>query len=169
MDTNTTEIENLMGNLKEDYKKLAVEPIQSFSQDETIQIDATDDRMNYLFVKPEDIKNKVFYKKEYTDIEQLDYGIVVEKKEDTDAHTVGMGELDKVVPTSFFGVKTVEEGADYYLRKNPDLPEGVADILARYTFGSKTEVNKEETKKTKKKKKPDKLEVKHGKFMVDFS
>lgn len=169
MDTDTSQIENLMGDLKEDYKKLAVESTQFFCQDETIQIDATDDRLNYLFVKQEDIKNKVFYQKEYTGVEQLDYGIVVEKKETTDAHTVGMGELDTVVPTSFFGVKTVEEGADYYLRKNPALPEGVADILARYTFGSKTEVNKEETKKTKKKKKPDKLEVKHGKFMIDFS
>jgi hypothetical protein len=39
MDLDTTDIENLMGNLKDEYAKKAVEPIESFSQEDTLQIE----------------------------------------------------------------------------------------------------------------------------------
>jgi hypothetical protein len=167
-DLDTSNLEKLMGNLKEDFVKMAIEEVpQTFSQDETIQIDSTDDRMNYLFVKKEDVEDKIFKPKEYLDLDRIDYGVIVEKGEpETDD---SLGTFDKTLPASFFKVKTVEEGVEYYLRKNPDLPEDVAEIMARYTFGDKQEKKKEEPKTKKKKKKIDKFEVKHGKFVVDFS
>lgn len=167
MDTDTTELEALMGELKDEYAKRAVEPIESFTQDETLQIEATDDRLNYMFVKPEDIDHKVFRKKEYLDLDQIDYGVIIDKQDSGDNHTAGLGKFDKTLPASFFKVKTVEEGTEYYMRKNPDLPEGVAEIMARYTFGEKQSI-KQKPKKDKQKK-PETLEVKTGKFEVDFS
>lgn len=167
MDLDTTEIETLMGNLKDEYAKRAVEPIESFSQDDTLQIEATDDRMNYLFIKPDDINHKVFLKKEYLDLDKIDYGVVIDKQDSQDNHTTGLGKFDTTLPASFFSVKSVEDGTEYYMRKNPDLPEGVAEIMARYTFGEKQPI-KQKPKKDKKKK-PDNFEVKTGKFQVDFS
>jgi len=167
-DLDTSNLEKLMGDLKEDFIKMAIEEVpQTFSQDETIQIDSTDDRMNYLFVKKEDVENKIFKPKEYLDLERIDYEIVVKKGEPETEDSLGT--MDKTLPASFFKVKSVEEGTEYYLRKNPDLPEDVAEIMARYTFGDKQEKKKEEPKSKKKKKKIDKFEVKHGKFVVDFS
>ena len=135
------------------------------------QIHATDERLNYCFMKKEDIDdpNKVYHEPEWLDKDRIDYGIVMEKgSEDTDELT---GSLDKTVPASFFTIKTVEEGTDWYLSKKPELPEGVAEIMARYTWGTKQEkiISKDTKSKKKKKKNDDKLEVKHGKFMVDFS
>jgi hypothetical protein len=167
-DYDTTDLENLMGDLKEDIIKMAISDVpETFSQDETIQINSTDDRMNYLFVKKEDVETKIFKPKEYLDLDRIDYDIVVKKGEPETEDS--LGSMDKVLPASFFKVKSVEEGTDYYLNKNPDLPEGVAEIMSRYTFGDKQELKKQEPKSKKKKKKQDKLEVKHGKFIVDFS
>lgn len=157
-------IETLVDKLKKETSQ-----IESFTQNDTIQIDSNDDRLNYLFVKKEDIEKKVFAPTEYLDIDKIDYGVITDKKDSGDNHTAGCGEFDKTMPASFFGVKTIEEGTDYYLRKNPELPEGVAEIMARYTFGTKQEEKKKNTKSKKKNKKEDKLEVKHGKFVVDFS
>lgn len=160
----TDEIEKVIETLK---KETTV--IESFNDDDVVKNITTDERMNYIFVKPDDIKNKVYAPIQYTTVDSFDYGVVINKKEDNDNHTVGLGELDETRPASFFRVKTVEEGIDYYLTKNPELPEGVAELMARYTFGKETEVIKTEPVKRNKKKKTDKLEVKHGKFVVDFS
>jgi len=165
----TTDLENLMGDLKEDIIKMAISDVpETFTQEDTIQIDSTDDRLNYLFVKQDDVENKIFTPKEYISREVIDYDVVVEKgKKETEE---SLGTLDKTVPASFFQVKSIEEGIEYYMTKNPDLPEGVAEIMARYTFGNKQVKEDDKQKKSKKKKKVvDKLEVKHGKFVVDFS
>jgi hypothetical protein len=167
-DLDTTDLENLMGDLKEDIRARAIEDIpQTFSQDETIQINSNDDRMNYLFMKKEDAEKKIFLPKEYLDLDRVDYSVIVEKgKPETED---SLGTIDKTLPSSFFKVKSVEEGTEYYLGKNPDLPDGVAEIMSRYTFGDKQELKKQEPKSKKKKKKQNGLEVKHGKFIVDFS
>jgi len=169
MDLDTSALEELMGDLKEDIIKMAISDVpETFTQEDTIQIDSTDDRLNYLFVKKDDVENKIFTPKEYISREVIDYDVVIEKgKEETED---SLGTLDKTRPTSFFQVKSVEEGTEYYLTKNPDLPEGVAEIMARYSFGDKQVKEDDKQKKSKKKKKVvDKLEVKHGKFVVDFS
>ena len=169
-DLDTTELEKLMGDAKEDFIKAAVEEIpETFSQEDTLQITCNDDRLNYLFVKKEDIDSKIFKPKEYLDLDRIDYDIVVKKGEPETEDSLGT--FDETRPASFFKVKTVEQGVDYYLNKNPDLPEDVAEIMSRYTFGVKEPIVKDDTTKKKKKKikSQDKLEVKHGKFVVDFS
>lgn len=166
-DLDTSEVEKLMGDLKDEYVAKAVEPVISFTQNNTTQIESNDERLNYMFVKKEDIENKVFLKQEYLDTNKIDYNVIVDKQDTGDTHTIGLGKLDKVLPASFFQVKTIEEGTDYYLRKNPDLPEDVAEIMSRYTFGDKQPI-KPKPKKTKNKT-PDTLEVKKGSFEIDFS
>jgi len=164
----TTDVENLMGDLKEDIIKMAISDVpETFTQEDTIQIDADDDRLNYLFVKKDDVENKIYKPKEYISREQIDYDLIVKKGEEPTEDSLGT--LDKTVPASFFGIKSVEEGTEYYLNKNPDIPADVAEIMARYTFGDKQEKVKEKPKKVVKKKRDNKLEVKHGKFVVDFS
>jgi hypothetical protein len=166
----TTDLENLMADAKEDFIKAAVEELpETFSQEDTLQITSNDKRLNYLFVKKEDIENKIYKPKEYLDLDRIDYDVVVKKGEPETEDSVGT--LDETRPASFFKVKTVEEGVDYYLNKNPDLPEDVAEIMSRYTFGVKEPIVKDDVTKKKKKKikSQDKLEVKHGKFFIDFS
>ena len=166
----TRDLENLMADAKEDFIKAAVEELpETFSQEDTLQITSNDKRLNYLFVKKEDIENKIYKPKEYLDLDRIDYDVVVKKGEPETEDSVGT--LDETRPASFFKVKTVEEGVDYYLNKNPDLPEDVAEIMSRYTFGVKEPIVKDDVTKKKKKKikSQDKLEVKHGKFFIDFS
>jgi hypothetical protein len=170
MDLDTRDLENLMADAKEDFIKAAVEELpETFSQEDTLQITSNDKRLNYLFVKKEDIENKIYKPKEYLDLDRIDYDVVVKKGEPETEDNVGT--LDETRPASFFKVKTVEEGVDYYLNKNPDLPEDVAEIMSRYTFGVKEPIVKDDVTKKKKKKikSQDKLEVKHGKFFIDFS
>jgi len=167
MDLDTSKLEELMGDLKESLVKAAVEEVpETFTQEDTLQINSNDDRLNYLFIKKEDVDNKIYTPKEYISRDDIDYDVVVKKGEEETEDSLGT--LDKTLPASFFQVKSVEEGTEYYLTKNPDLPEDVAEIMSRYTFGDKQEKPKEEPKKKTKKSK-DKLEVKHGKFVVDFS
>ena len=175
MDLDTSKLEELMGDLKESFIEAAIQEVpQTFTQEDTIQIQSNDDRLNYLFVKKDDIENKIYAPKEYISRDDIDYDVVVKKGEEETEDSLGT--LDKTRPASFFQVKSVEEGTEYYLTKNPDLPEGVAEIMSRYTFGDKQlnqscdkgKDNKLQGKK-KSKKTDNKLEVKHGKFMVDFS
>jgi len=169
-DLDTTDLEKLMGDAKEDFIKAAIEEIpETFSQEDTLQINSNDERMNYLFVKKEDVENKIFKPKEYLDKERIDYDVIVKKGEPETEDSLGT--FDETRPASFFKVKSVEEGTEYYLTKNPDLPEDVAEIMSRYTFGVKEPIVKDDVTKKKKKKikSQDKLEVKHGKFVVDFS
>ena len=167
MDLDTSKLEELMGDLKESLVKAAVEEVpETFTQEDTLQINSNDDRLNYLFIKKEDVDNKIYTPKEEISRDDIDYDVVVKKGEEETEDSLGT--LDKTLPASFFQVKSVEEGTEYYLTKNPDLPEDVAEIMSRYTFGDKQEKPKEEPKKKTKKSK-DKLEVKHGKFVVDFS
>ena len=159
----TSVIESIVETLKNETSQ-----VETFS--DVKQIDADDERLNYCFMKQSDIENKVYLKKEWLDTSQIDYGLVMSEGDKDDNYTVGMGKLDKTMPASYFSIKTVEEGTEWFLRKNPELPDGVAEILARYTWGTKQEEKKESTKSKKKKtNQSDGLEVRHGKFMVEFS
>ena len=159
----TSVIESIVETLKDETSQ-----VETFS--DVKQIDADDERLNYCFMKQSDIEDKVYLKKQWLDTDQIDYGLVMSEGDKDDNHTVGMGKLDKTMPASYFSIKTVEEGTEWFLRKNPELPDGVAEILARYTWGTKQEEKKESTKSKKKKtNKSDGLEVRHGKFMVEFS
>jgi len=134
---------------------------------------SNDSRLNYCFIKKEELENEVNLRPslpEWLDKDKIDYDIVVKKEDDDDNHTVGLGKLDKTLPASYCAVKSVEEGIEWYKRKHPDLPEAFYEVIANYTWGKKKE--EEEPKKNKKKKKrknrAQQLRISKGNFSVKF-
>ena len=132
---------------------------------------ADDPRMNYIFVKPENIGTQKPKPPEVIARELFDYGVVIKKGEDETEDSVGT--LDEVVPISYAQIKKPEQGEEWYRSKYPDLPEDFYGIIARYTWGApftKKEI-KQTTKKIKKKKKevPQGFSMVRGKFELDFN
>ena len=136
---------------------------------------ADDNRLNYCFIKKEELENpnkdlKVEW--EEIDRDQIDYGVVIEKGEPETEESVGT--LDKVVSGSMLSIKNEEDAIDWYRDKHPELPDGLAEIFAKYHFGEETtskdkEERKAKSKKHKNKNKYDKkLKVKQGNFVVQF-
>jgi len=129
-------------------------------------IDADDPRMNYTFIKPENIEKQKPKLPHLIQRELFDYGVVIKKGDDNN--------LDTCVPVSYTQIKTPEEGEVWYRNKYPELPEDFYGIIARYTWGApftKKEV-KNTTKKIKKKGKkevPQGYSVLKGKFELDFN
>ena len=137
------------------------------------QIFATDDRLNYTFIKKDELvdEERGTAVPVWLDKEKIDYDIVVKKEEDSDDHTVGLGKLDNTLPASFVAVKSVEDGIGWLKNKHPDYPDEFIEILARYHWGKQdTEPPKEVKKKKRKNKKHEnKLKVRQGKFRVEFN
>tara|TARA_R110000803_G_scaffold35001_1_gene76030 strand:- start:1125 stop:1574 length:450 start_codon:yes stop_codon:yes gene_type:complete len=136
------------------------------------QLVCDDPRLNYTFIKQEELDDEQRGTRlpEFLDKELIDYDIIIEKEEDTDDHTVGIGKLSKTVPASYCSIKTVEEGTEWFATKHPEYPDQLSEILARYTWGSKKE-NEEQTqvkKRSRKKKGEPEFKVKKGKFEVCF-
>ena len=136
---------------------------------------ADDNRLNYCFIKPEEFENpNKDLKVEWDEIDrnQIDYGVVIEKGEPETEEWVGT--LDKTVLSSMLAIKNEDDAVDWYKEKHPDLPDGMAEIFAKYHYGDKNSTEKKGThkgechKKKHKKKKNNKLEVKRGKFKVVF-
>ena len=137
---------------------------------------ADDSRLNYCFIKKDELKNpNKDLKVEWDEIDKnkIDYGVVVEKGEPETEDSVGT--MDKVMPSSLLSVNNEEDALSWYKEKHPDLPDGMAEIFAKYHFGEKGEVDEnkkkrqEKLKKQRKKKKAqNKLKVRQGKFMVQF-
>ena len=134
---------------------------------------ADDSRLNYCFVKKDELDNpNKDLKVEWEEIDrnQIDYGIVVEKGEPETEDSVGT--LDKTIPSSLLSVNNEEDAITWYKDKHPTLPDGMAEIFAKYHFGEKQEEDKKERqeklKKRRKKKKANKLLVRQGKFVVKF-
>ena len=129
-------------------------------------IDADDPRMNYTFIKPENIEKQKPKLPNLIQRELFDYGVVIKKGDDNN--------LDTCVPVSYTQIKTPEEGEVWYRNKYPELPEDFYGIIARYTWGApftKKEV-KNTTKKIKKKGKkevPQGFSMVKGDFDLDFS
>jgi len=138
---------------------------------------ADDSRLNYCFVKKDEIDNPnkdLKIKWEALDTTKIDYGVVVEKGEPETEESVGT--LDKTIPSSLLSVKNEEDAIDWYRDTHPQLPDGMAEIFAKYHFGDKEQVGaddkekrKEKSKKRRKNKKAlNKLKVRQGKFVVKF-
>jgi len=135
---------------------------------------ADDSRLNYCFIKKEELDNpnkdlKVEW--EEIDRKQIDYGVVVEKGEPETEDSVGT--LDKTIPSSLLSVKNEEDAITWYKDTHPTLPDGMAEIFAKYHFGEKEQEadkkeRQEKLKKRRKKKKANKLLVRQGKFVVKF-
>lgn len=133
---------------------------------------ADDPRMNYTFIKPENIETQKPKLPEVLARDLFDYG-VVRKKGDPETED-SVGTLDDVVPISYAQIKKPEQGEEWYRAKYPDLPEDFYGIIARYTWGvpfTKKEV-RNTTKKIKKKGKkevPQGFSMVKGEFELDFS
>lgn len=86
---------------------------------------------------------------------------------------------DGKLPLSFLSIKEgeVDKGKNWYLQNDPKLPDDIAELMARYSFGDLKHMTKKEAKNRRKKlaKKgktiyeDNKLCVKKGKFVVDLS
>ena len=133
---------------------------------------ADDPRMNYIFVKPENIETQKPKPPEVIARDLFDYGVVIKKGEEEDIDNVGT--LDTIVPISYAQIKNPLQGEEWYRAKYPDLPDDFYGIIARYTWGApftKKEV-KNTAKKLKKKKKkdvPQGFSMIKGKFELDFN
>ena len=141
---------------------------QDLSQIKTknkIFVVSNEPKLNYVFMKPEDVKNDPT---ELTTIsrDQIDYGVVV-KKGDEDT-------LDETKPLSYVSIKNPDDGEKWYRDKYPELPDDFYGIIARYTWGqpqTKKSIKNEKKKYEKKKNKdkpPQGLSVLQGKFEVKF-
>jgi len=132
---------------------------------------ADDPRMNYTFIKPENIATQKPKLPEVIARDLFDYGVVIKKgEEETDG---SIGTLDTIVPISYAQINNPLQGEEWYRAKYPDLPDDFYGIIARYTWGApftKKEV-KNTAKKLKKKKKkdvPQGFSMIKGKFELDF-
>lgn len=131
-----------------------------------------DERMNYTFVKPEEIEKHQPRLPEMISRDLIDYGVVIKKGEEESEDNVGT--MDTVVPLSYATINNTHDGEAWYREKYPDLPEEFYGIIARYTWGvpfTKKEI-KNTTKKIKRKGKdkevPQGFSMVKGKFMVEF-
>ena len=124
---------------------------------------ADDPRMNYTFIKPENIETQKPKLPEVIARDLFDYGVVIKKgEEETDDN---VGTLDTIVPISYAQINNPEQGEEWYRAKYPDLPDDFYGIIARYTWGAP--FTKKEVKNTVKKiKKKNKKEVPQGFSMV---
>ena len=102
---------------------------------------------------------------EWLDKDRVDYNFVLPEYKDTYLEECG-------VPISFLEVQTVDEGIMWY-SKHTDMPDCMIPYLAEYHWGKKPSVILPDTysdKKNKKKKKPvPTMEIKHGKFLIEFN
>ena len=132
------------------------------------QIFSNDNRLNYTFIKKEELEDEERGTRlpEWLDRDKIDYDVVVKKVEETEDYTVGMGKLDETLPASYCGIKTLEEGIEWYKHKYPDYPDDFIEILARYQWGEQPKELPKEVKKKKKKKKKalNKLKIRQGNF-----
>jgi hypothetical protein len=125
--------------------------------------------MCYDFVSFKEIHRKKPL--EYIDPKKVDYIIHNPDKENC--------KLKEDMPFSFMDIKEgeVKKGKEWYLQKDPKLPDGIAELMARYNWGDlKNMPNKKQYKNAQKKlQKKGKdilgdgmLDVKKGCFVVKF-
>jgi len=108
---------------------------------------------------------------EYIDKSKIDYIIHNPNKEEC--------KLKEDMPMSFMEIEEgdVESGKDWYLHRDPKLPEGIAELLARYNWGDLKTMphNKQYKNAQKKAKKRGKdimdtsFKMERGDFVMDFS
>lgn len=107
---------------------------------------------------------------EYLDPAKLDYLVPNPDKE--------KNKMKEDMPISFLEIKEgeVEKGKEWYMKRDPKLPDGIADLMARYNWGDiKYMPNKNCFKKAQKKAEKkgkdildSKIKIKKGEFLVKF-
>ena len=124
---------------------------------------ADDERLNYTFIKPENIEKHNPKIMDVIDRDLFDYGVVIKKGEPETEDSVGT--LDTAVPLSYAQIKKPEQGEEWYRMKYPELPEDFYGIIARYQWGQP--FTKKEVKNTTKKiRKNNKKDIPQGFSMV---
>ena len=127
---------------------------------------ADDERLNYTYIKKENIDKYNPQIMDVIDRDLFDYGVVIKKGEPETEESVGT--LDEVVPISYAQIRKPEQGEEWYRMKYPNLPEDFYGIIARYQWGQP--FTKKEVKNTAKKiRKKNKKEVPQGFSMVKGS
>lgn len=109
---------------------------------------------------------------------KIDYPIEIDPKIEGIGKVAFMTDKENVVPISFLSIKEgdVERGKEWYLRNDPKLPDDIAELMARYSWGDLKDMTKKDAKNKRKKlsKKgknildDNKLEVKKGSFKIAF-
>lgn len=150
-------------------------------------LDEPDSRLSYDFVALDKIvedKNKGEIPITSIDARKIDYPIKVEDDDvlkrlnNPKLAFIPETKCKNAYPLSFLSIKEgeVDKGKEWYLRNDPKLPDDIAELMARYSWGDLKYLTKKDgknnSKKFKKKGKDvytqKKLKVKTGKFIVDF-
>ena len=164
-------------------------------------INTSDNRLNYFIADTaEPIKEwgKMYEPKVLEDQSKVDYSITTTEDpiyqssgdilETMRKNTKTSQEIDdycnnfennmKQKKLSYMNVKNVEEGADWYKKEFPKLPDDLCDIMARWNWGELDTLTKKKLKNDKKKIKSGKankktkqlynLEAKQGNFVLRF-
>ncbi|WP_286931451.1 hypothetical protein [Marinobacter sp.] len=137
----------------------------SIKKSRNILIKSNDPRFNFGIHKEEDIEN--FHElPDIIDLSKYDYSIKLDNGDDAN--------LPSLVPISQAQAgDRLDELASWFREKYPRLPDEYHGILARYSTGQllTKKQTKNELKKLDKKpnrKEPVGLEIRQGKFLVDF-
>ena len=110
-----------------------------------------DPMANYICgeVKDEDLPNLISGK-------VVDYGLTAKPKEEPDPRKT----------LSYYQVKDIQEGIEWYRQLDPRIPEELLPVFSRFNFGDLSTLTKKqlrnENKKKKKKKIPTNLTITHG-------
>ena len=144
-------------------------------------------KLNYEFVALDKVVDKESKDGEtpITSIDgrRVDYPITITKEIDENIKPKLAFTPDKKygdgLPLSFLGINDgeVDKGKEWYLRNDPKLPDDIAELMARYSFGDLKNLTKKEAKNKRKKlaKKgttiyeDQKLGVKKGEFVIEFN
>ncbi len=139
----------------------------------------TDDaKANYLcgskgYEKDMNVKEDEITKTDITTIDKYDYCIEVDLRKNKDDE-IEYKEEDKRNSISFMSVNSIEEGIEWYRNNYPQMPEELLPLMARWNWGDLPTLTKKDikndNKRIKKGKKPKQmgLEIKTGKFKIDF-
>jgi succinate dehydrogenase/fumarate reductase flavoprotein subunit len=131
------------------------------------QINSPNQKLCYDFVDFGKIEKKAPI--EYLNPDKLDYLVPNPDKQNN--------KLKEDMPLSFLEIKEgeVNKGKEWYMKRDPKLPDGIAELMARYNWGDiKNMPNKKQYKNAQKKAKGkgkdilDGLEIKKGDFCVKF-
>ena len=123
--------------------------------------------MNYDFVSFKKIQKKETM--EYLDPNKIDYLVYNPNKENC--------KLKEDMTISFLEIEEgqIEKGKNWYLQRDPKLPDGIAELMARYNWGDLKHMPNNRQYKVKQKKLQKKgqdilggVEVKKGNFLVSF-
>ena len=141
---------------------------------EPVILHTTDDKLNYIigsFGEEVDMKRKMYDDTCRPDYNRFDFNLC---NEDNKAIADVGNKHDHIPPMSFFAIKDVEMGKEWYREKYPQMPDLVIDTASRYQWGelpkNRQQVRSEKRKNIKKKEKEQKaLEIKRKRIELDFN